>query len=148
LAHRRLGLIVPPDNPLDIQDIPDLLRARFVNRQVGTGTRIWLAKRCQALGIDTSRIDGYDREVQTHLQIAGAVAEMQDEVGLAGGAAGLAYGVCFARLTTERSGPVITEEAWPLPGVQALVKWLQSPDAPKAIQNVGGYDVTETGNVE
>ena len=76
LAHRRLGLIVPPDNPLDLQDIPDLLRARFVNRQVGTGTRVWLEKRCQALGIDTSKIDGYDREVRTHLQIAGAVAEM------------------------------------------------------------------------
>jgi putative molybdopterin biosynthesis protein len=148
LAHRRLGFIVPPDNPLDIQDIPDLLRARFINRQVGTGTRIWLEKRCQALGIDTSKIDGYDREVRTHLQVAGAVAEMQADVGLGVEAAALAYGLDFVRLTTERYDLVITAEAWPLPGVQALVKWLQSPDAPKAIQNVGGYDVAETGNVE
>ncbi|MBK8900938.1 MAG: GntR family transcriptional regulator [Anaerolineaceae bacterium] len=147
LAHRRLGLIVPPSNPLDLQDIPDLLHAQFINRQAGTGTRVWLDKRCKALGIDTSKINGYDWEVRTHLQVAGAVAEMQADVGLGVEAAALAYGLDFVRLTTERYDLVITEETWSVPGVQILVEWLQSANAQKAINNVGGYDVTETGRV-
>ncbi|MEZ4592291.1 MAG: substrate-binding domain-containing protein [Chloroflexota bacterium] len=147
LAHRRLGLIVPPDNPLDIQDIPDLVRARFINRQVGTGTRIWLDQRCQELGIETGKIEGYGRTVQTHLQVAGAVAEMEADVGLGIEAAALAYGLDFVLLTTERYDLVMTEEAWLVPGVQALLQWLDSAEAHRKIHNMGGYDVTETGRL-
>ena len=42
LAHRQLGLLVAPGNPLKIRSLPDLARPdiRFVNRQAGSGTRV------------------------------------------------------------------------------------------------------------
>ncbi|RPI92852.1 MAG: GntR family transcriptional regulator, partial [Chloroflexi bacterium] len=44
LAHRRLGLIVAAGNPAGIAGLPDLIRPglRFINRQPGAGTRVWL----------------------------------------------------------------------------------------------------------
>ena len=44
LAERRIGLILPAGNPKNIQTLADLTRpgVRFVNRQLGSGTRVWL----------------------------------------------------------------------------------------------------------
>lgn len=149
LAHRRLGLIVFPDNPQQIHDLPDLVRPniRFINRQSGAGTRLWLEARCRQLGVTPALIQGYENEVKTHLQVAGAVAEGKADVGLGVEAAALAYGLDFILQTTERYDLVITEEAWELPGVRAMVQWLHSAEAKKSITDLGGYDVTETGHM-
>jgi molybdate-binding protein/DNA-binding transcriptional regulator YhcF (GntR family) len=84
LAHRRLGLITLAGNPRQIDDLPDLLRpgVRFINRQAGAGTRVWLETRCQQLGLNTALILGYEQTVNTHLQVASAVAEGLADVGL------------------------------------------------------------------
>ncbi len=149
LAHRRLGLIVFPGNPLQIHDLSDLVRPniRFINRQAGAGTRLWLDTHCRQLGVKPAFIQGYENEVKTHLQVAGAVAEGLADVGLGVEAAALAYGLDFILQTTERYDLIITEEAWELPGVQTLIQWLNSVEAQKAITDLGGYDVAETGQV-
>lgn len=149
LAHRRLGLIVFPGNPLHIHDLPDLVRPniRFINRQAGAGTRLWLDARCQQMGVNPALIQGYENEVKTHLQVAGAVAEGQVDVGLGVEAAALAYGLDFVLQTTERYDLVITEEAWEMPGTQVLIQWLNSDEAHEAIADLGGYDVTEAGQM-
>ena len=61
LAHRRLGLMVPAGNPAALRGLEDLARPglRFVNRQAGSGTRVWLDAALRRLGIDTSSIQGY-----------------------------------------------------------------------------------------
>jgi molybdate-binding protein/DNA-binding transcriptional regulator YhcF (GntR family) len=149
VAHRRLGLIVPSGNPRQLHDLPDLARpdVRFINRQSGAGTRLWLEARCQQLGLNLAGIPGYENEVRTHLQVAGVVAEGQADVGLGIEAAALAYGLAFVLLTTERYDLVIPEAVWELPGIQALAQWLRSAEAQKAITDLGGYDVAETGRV-
>lgn len=149
VAHRRLGLIVPSGNPRQFYGLPDLIRpdVRFINRQSGAGTRLWLEARCQQLGLNLTGIQGYETEVRTHLQVAGAVAEGQANVGLGIEAAALAYDLDFVLLTTERYDLVMTEAAWELSGVQTLAQWLRSAEAHKAITDLGGYDVAETGHV-
>lgn len=150
VAHRRLGLIVFPGNPLEIHELPDLVRAdvRFINRQAGAGTRLWLDSRFEQLGLNPTGIRGYENEVRTHLQVAGAVAEGRVDVGLGVEAAALAYRLDFVLMTTERYDLVVTDEAWDLSGVQALVQWLRSAETKKAIIDLGGYDVTETSQVK
>ena len=68
LSHRRLGLILTPGNPLKIYDLGDLVKPGvvFVNRQMGSGTRVWLDAKLTGLRIETSRINGYNNEKNTH----------------------------------------------------------------------------------
>lgn len=150
LAHRHLGLIVPPSNPAAITGLHDLARPglRFINRQPGAGTRVWLDARLRHLGLSSEQISGYENEVQTHSEVARAIAEGRADVGLGVEAAALAYGLDFIPLTSERYDFVIPVEVWHRPPIQSLIRWLTSDEAKQEIVALGGYDVQETGRVE
>jgi len=53
LAHREQGLMTAPGNPKGIRSLADLARAdvSFINRNPGSGTRLWLDQQLQTLGI-------------------------------------------------------------------------------------------------
>ncbi len=150
LAHRRLGLIVSPSNPAGIAGLEDLARldSRFINRQPGTGTRVWLDAHLRRLGLGPAHIPGYTEEAQTHSEIARAIAEGRADVGLGVEAAALAYGLYFLPLTVERYDLVIPAETWDRPPLQSLARWLATGKAKASIEALGGYDVAETGRVE
>ncbi len=149
MAHRRLGLITPPGNPLNLTFLADLARAgvRFVNRQRGTGTRVWLDAQLRRAGVDISAVPGYNREVTTHAEVARAVAEDQANVGLGIEAAAIAYGLGFVRLTTEPYDLIIPADSWSLPPVQALAAWLASVEGRAAIEALGGYETRDAGRI-
>lgn len=150
LAHRRVGLLLPPGNPLGLHELADLARPglRFANRQPGSGTRVWLDVNLKRLGIPADSIMGYLDEKITHSEVALAVAQGHADTGLGVQTAALAFGLDFVFLTTERYDLVILEEKWGLPALQALVSWLATPEAKSAIAQLGGYEVGETGNIE
>jgi molybdate-binding protein/DNA-binding transcriptional regulator YhcF (GntR family) len=150
LALRRLGLIVPPGNPARVASLTDLTRAdlRFVNRQRGAGTRVWLDERMSTLGLSPEQITGYDEEMLTHSQVAQAIAEEQADVGLGVEAAAIAYSLEFVCLATERYDLVIPAQAWECPPIQALAQWLHTEEAKSAIVSLGGYETDESGQVE
>ncbi|MFZ2488352.1 MAG: substrate-binding domain-containing protein [Anaerolineae bacterium] len=149
LAHRRLGLITPPGNPQQLTTLADLLRAdvQFINRQRGSGTRVWLDAQLQACRFDPASIAGYAHEAATHTQVAQAVAAGEASAGLGIEAAALALGLGFTPLTSERYDLVVRGAQWEHPAVQALRSWLTSPDAQAVIATFGGYDNTATGRV-
>jgi molybdate-binding protein/DNA-binding transcriptional regulator YhcF (GntR family) len=147
LAHRSLGLIVPPGNPQRLQNLADLARpgVRLVNRQSGSGTRVWLDAQLKALGIQPASVPGYEREETTHLAVASAVDQGEATVGLGIHAAASAYGLDFVPLTQERYDLVLPEAVWGLPAAQALIMLVRSPQFREAIAAFGGYDTSETG---
>lgn len=149
LAHRRVGLIVSPGNPLSIKSLEDLPQKgiRFVNRQQGSGTRVWLDAQLHHAGIAPSRIEGYQDEKMTQFEVARAVSKSQADVGLGVETAALSYGLDFHLLTTERYDLVIPAEKWEMETVKALRNWLNTSQAKKEINDLGGYDTTQTGAV-
>jgi putative molybdopterin biosynthesis protein len=149
LAHRRLGLITPSVNPQGIASLADLTRPglRFINRQRGSGTRVWLDAQLHQAGVDAAAIIGYGEEVATHSAVAEAVAVGQADVGLGIEAAALAHGLGFTPLASERYDLAIPAALWAQPAVQALAEWLGSDAAKAAIDALGGYDTSETGRV-
>ena len=149
LARRRLGLLTPPGNPGGIAGLADLARGelRFINRQRGSGTRVWLDAQLQAAGVDVTGLAGYETEVAMHSAVAEAVFTGQAGVGLGIEAAALARGLAFIPLASERYDLAIPVAAWEQPAVQALVAWLGSAAARAAIDALGGYDTAETGRV-
>ena len=147
LAHRRLGLVLAPGNPAGITDLPDLARAgvRFVNRQPGAGTRVWLDAQLHRLGIDPGRLSGYGDEALTHSDVARAVSGGQADAGLGIEAAALAYGLAFVPLATERYDLAMLPGVWQSEPAQALVRWLTAEPARQALAALGGYETGETG---
>jgi putative molybdopterin biosynthesis protein len=149
LAHRRVGLPFAPGNPLGLSGLADVAQAgiRFLNRQQGSGTRVWLDAQLQRAGISFSRINGYFDEKMTHSEVARAISKGQVDVGLGVETAALSFGLGFLPLTTERYDLVIPAEKWDMETVQALRNWLGLPQAKAAIHHLGGYDTDQTGAV-
>lgn len=149
VAHRRLGLLAAPGNPLSIESLDDLARpeVRFVNRQAGSGTRVWLDYALHAIRTAPDQIDGYDDEKMTHMEVARVIAEGQADAGLGLETAALAYGLTFVNLRRERYDLVIPEEKMERPLIQALRSWLVKDETKSAIADLGGYDPADCGNL-
>lgn len=149
LAHRRIGLIVPPGNPQQIKELADLLRPgiRFVNRQPGSGTRVWLDSTFARLGIDPHPIIGYRDERSTHSDVARAVAEGTAGVGLGLESAAQAYRLDFVFLARERYDLVMHTETMQHTAIKRLVEWLGSEGGKQFVGRHKGYENQETGLV-
>ena len=153
LAHRRLGLIVLKGNPAGVRGIRDLTRIdiRFVNRQSGSGTRVWLDANLHFAGIDSRGIQGYEDERMTHSDVARAVAQDANAegkfvVGFGLETAARSFDLDFVFLVRERYDLVIPETL--VAELQPLVSWLQGKEARRAILELGGYDTDASGNIE
>ena len=83
VMKRTQGLIVKKGNPLHIRSLEDLTgKIRFINRQIGSGTRLLLDTLLMEEGLDPSDINGYLAEEFTHTAVANAILAGKADVGL------------------------------------------------------------------
>lgn len=150
LAHRRLGLILPPNNPAQIVGLADLARPElvFVNRQPGSGVRVWLDACLHTAGIDPQKINGYTNETSTHTTLAERIAEGNADLGFGLQTAALAFGLDFIPFVRERYDLVIPAENLAAPAIASLLDWLNSPSARQVIEGLGGYETASTGRLD
>jgi putative molybdopterin biosynthesis protein len=148
LVQRVQGLIIPVGNPQELGSIADLARpgVRFVNRQPGSGTRVWLDIQLRHEGVSSEAISGYDREEATHLGVARTIAEGQATAGVGISAAAAAYGLGFVPLGEERYDLAVPWEIWDTAALVALREVVTSSHFKEAILALGGYDVSLTGS--
>jgi putative molybdopterin biosynthesis protein len=147
IGERNLGLVTAAGNPKRIKGLADLARpdVRFVNRQRGSGTRVWLDAQLSALGISGDDIAGYQDEVATHGEVAQAIAEGRADAGVAIATVALNFDLGFASLTWEPYDLVLTSDGWDATQAQGLIKWLALRGTKDAISRLGGYRVGQTG---
>jgi len=147
LVYRSLGLITPPGNPQKLHSLADLAQpeVHLVNRQPGSGTRVWLDAQLKALAIAPAAITGYEWEEVTHLAVARAVAQGRATAGLGIHAAAAAYGLNFVPLTQERYDLVFQEDVWGTPAAQALLAVMRSARFKEMAVALGGYDPMQAG---
>jgi putative molybdopterin biosynthesis protein len=148
LATRTMGLMVAPGNPSKILSLEDIARPgiRFINRQDGSGIRVWFDAHLRQKGISSIDIEGYDREVSTHSDVALEIAEKKADAGLGLEAAAVQYGLEFIPLTQEKYDLVFLDAILMHPAVIPLLDWLASPAARKEISKLPGYQTDRTGN--
>jgi len=149
LIYRDLGLILRPNNPLHIAGIEDLAQPgiRIINRQEGSGTRIFLDFELNKLGIDTNSIDGYEEEVNTHTEVATAVLSGEADVGLGILSAAKMLGLEFVHITKERYDLVIPKDNLSAKPFTALLDVVRSLEFRTKIEQMGGYDARDSGKV-
>ncbi len=149
LVYRDQGLIIQKGNPKGINGIDDLARddIRFVNRQPGSGTRILLDYRLEALNIKPERIDGYDQEEFTHMSVAVTVLSGAADAGLGIYAAAKALDLDFIPVVTEEYDLVIPEGFFEDEKIQFMLEVIKSDAFKNQVRHLGGYDTSKTGNV-
>lgn len=103
VMKRTQGLIVKKGNPLHIRSIEDLTnkKIRFINRQIGSGTRLLLDTLLMEEGVDPLTINGYLQEEFTHSAIANAILAGKADVGLGVKNIALENGLSFVPLRDE-----------------------------------------------
>lgn len=140
-AQRTQGLMVARGNPLRLHSLEQLAegQARFVNRALGTGTRLLLDELLAQRRVARSRIKGYRHTEPSHAAVAQAIAAGQADAGLGIEAAARARGLDFVPLVTEDYHLVCLKSALDEPAVQALCRVLQGPDWPALLLQLPGY---------
>ena len=149
-ARRSQGLIVASGNPLGLASLADIPRkgARFVNRPLGTGTRVLLDEMLAQAGLDASAIDGYDHTEPSHAAVAHAVAAGQADAGLGLESAACAQQLDFVPLVQERYHLVCLKSALDQPATQALLQVLRSPTWQHLLGTLPGYAAADSGEVQ
>ena len=150
LVGRVQGLIVRRGNPREIADLSDLLRSdvTFVNRQRGSGTRVLLDYKLRELEASPGDVLGYEREEYSHLAVAAAVNGGSADVGLGILSAARALDLDFIPLLNEQYDLVIPRDHYESDLLRPLLDLLDNEEFRKAVDGLGGYDVSRMGQVQ
>lgn len=145
LANRTQGLIVAAGNPQSIKGIADLPRSgvRFVNRNAGSGTRLWLDAELIKRGIPSDAIRGYETVVQTHSEAALLIEAGKADVSLGLQAAAHQHGLDFIPLFEERYDLVLPREQEKI--LTPVLDYLQTLDFRKSLDSLTGYNPIHSG---
>jgi putative molybdopterin biosynthesis protein len=150
LVYRQQGLMVVKGNPKKIISFEDLLRDDivFINRQGGSGTRLLTDKYLREKNIPAGNIRGYEREEYTHMGVASAVLTGIADTGIGILAAAQALDLDFIPLARERYDLAVMKEHMDSEPVSAVLRIIrEDSDFRNAVQDLGGYDVTDMGKI-
>jgi molybdate-binding protein/DNA-binding transcriptional regulator YhcF (GntR family) len=147
LAYRTQGLMFVRGNPKQIKGLADLSRPEvtFVNRQQGSGTRVLLDTRLHQLGISSLEINGYERELDTHLAVGSSIARGEADTGLGIEASARSCELDFLPLLKERYDLVMLMADYKSKLLSPLLDMVTSHEFRGIMDKVGGYDISETG---
>ena len=148
-ARRTQGLIVAPGNPLALHSLADVARsgARFVNRPLGSGTRVLLDDLLARAGLAPEDITGYAQHEPSHGAVAQAVAAGSADVGVGIELAARMRGLDFVPLVQERYHLACLQSALEQPAMQALRALLQTSAWQQEMASMAGYAPLHCGEV-
>jgi excisionase family DNA binding protein len=148
-AWREQGLILAPGNPLGLSGVGDLARPglRVAGRQSRAGSHVLLLHLLAEAGLRLDEIRFLPEPAMAEDEVAAAVAEGRAEAGFAIRAVAAARGLSFVPLVRERFDLVMRHRDYFGPAVQALLAFARSPAFAARAARMGGYDVTETGQI-
>src|SRR5258708_40141293 len=114
-----MGLMVKHGNPLKIASLKDLVdrKARFVNRDHDSGTRLLFDQLLALHDIDEASINGAQQMEFTHAAVAAYVASGMAAASFGVEAAARQFGLDFIRVLTEDYSFVCKR---PLPGTEPI----------------------------
>ncbi len=133
------GLMVKKGNPMSIESFKDITKGRYVNRQLGSGTRILCDYLLKENGIDKNDVDGYRNEEYTHTAVAALIAAGNADCGLGIYSAAKMYGLDFIEICIEEYDLLIDDKAYDTYAVQKLLETLESDVFRQRLTQMGGY---------
>jgi putative molybdopterin biosynthesis protein len=149
-ARRTQGLIVAAGNPLGLRSLADVAsrRARYVNRALGTGTRVLLDELLEQEALDAGALAGYAQCEPSHAAVAHAVMAGQADAGLGIESAAHAAGLGFVPLVHERFHLACLKSALDQPAIAALLALLRGAGWQHRLGTLPGYESAGSGEVQ
>ncbi|MGF1990887.1 MAG: substrate-binding domain-containing protein [Nostoc sp. ZfuVER08] len=143
------GFLVKPGNPMGIRTATDLVerKATIVNRETGAGTRLLLEQKLQEQQIPFHDVKGFDYIVQSHQDVAQAVALGVVDAGISTASVATAFGLGFIPLHQSRYDLVILKEYLEEAPVQQLLSTLGHRMVHSQFEILGGYDISKIGEI-
>jgi molybdate-binding protein len=134
---------------LGITEVKDLARAdvRFVNRQNGSGTRTLLSLMLNAADVPCTSITGFHSAEFTHSAVAAYIASGMADVGIGVRTAAQRFNLDFIPLVRERYFFAVSKAAVQEPLMQRMIGILQLPEYHQVVDELPGYDATDTGRI-
>ncbi len=149
LWYRSQGLVVRKGNPLGIRSLDDVVKkkARLVNRNKGSGTRLLAEYLLGQKGLREGDVVGFADEVDTHLEVGLRVFFEEADVGF-----GIEYithllSLDFIPLREERFDLVIPKELWPTRMIKAFASSIEPATIRRLSGSLPGYNLRDTGKV-
>jgi putative molybdopterin biosynthesis protein len=145
LAYRTQGLMLASGNPNGLKKIADIAKPdiRFVNRNPGSGTRLWLDTELRKLDIPSEKVRGYDKVVKTHSEAAMLIATNKADAALGLQAAAHLHHLDFIPLFEERYDLVLPREEEKT--LSPLLDYIQTIDFRNSLSLLTGYNTTHSG---
>lgn len=134
---------------MGLHTLADVARtgARFVNRPLGTGTRVLLGDLLAMAGLTPEDITGYELNEPSHGAVAQAVAAGAADVGMGIALAAHARGLDFVPLVHERYHLACLKSTLDQPATSALRAVLQTPAWQERMHAMPGYAPMHCGEV-
>lgn len=145
LANRTQGLILAQGNPRRVKKIADFAnrKVRFVNRNAGSGTRLWFDSELHKLKIPAEKINDYDRVVSTHTEAASLIQNGKVDAAIGLQAAAHQHGLDFIPLFEERYDLVLPREQEK--SLSPFLDYIQTTDFRRALDTLTGYSTAHSG---
>lgn len=148
LLKRWQGLYVKEGNPKEIHTFLDMTRrnVRMVNREKGSGIRVFIDEMMKKHQLCRADLDGYDQEASSHLIAATMVQRGSADVAIGNEKTSRQVsGIEFIPLKQESYDIVFREEDLKRPQYQKLVELIQSEQFRNEAEAIDGYDITDIG---
>jgi putative molybdopterin biosynthesis protein len=144
LVTREIGLFA---RGAAAPDVRDLARARLASRPPTAGVRAYLDAALRAARVDPGRVHRRAVVLDSHLDVACAVAAGRADVGLGSRAWAERLGLAFAPLAREAYGLVVKARDLGDPRVVRLCEVAQGARFREEVAATGGYDPAGAGDI-
>ncbi|EGP09936.1 periplasmic molybdate-binding domain-containing protein [Bradyrhizobiaceae bacterium SG-6C] len=146
---REMGLMVKKGNPLKIGSLKDLVttRARFVNRDHDSGTRMLFDQLLAQHKIGEAKINGAQQMEFTHAAVAAYVASGMADAAFGVEAAARQFGLDFVRLLTEDYFFVCRRAFLDTEPMQRVLDVMKGDAFHEAVAQLPGYIAQQPGTV-
>ena len=137
--------MVADGNPKGVKKLSDLANPgiRFVNRNPGSGTRLWLDTRLRTQKIPSEKINGYEKVVRTHTEAAALIQTGRADAAIGLQAAAHQHNLGFIPLFEERYDLVLPREQEKT--LSPVLDYIQTNGFRKSLTSLTGYNTAHSG---
>ncbi len=148
-AKREQGLVVATGNPLKIQKLADLKKAkmRVALRQPGAGSFLLFLQLLADAGLHIDAIKTVQPVAQTEADIASAILDGRADAGLAVRAVARQFHLDFIPLAVERLDVAVLRPSYFDAPWQSLMAFTREAAFARYAKSLAGYDVSNLGQV-